>query len=169
MTTHWTALRLFIAVVSAATLAACSMGTATNPASAPQPSAQIWELYAPTVVNGVTFTQVARVTLSPFTYSGAFSETPDSPGWWIHDNEGRPCYRLSVGGNVVTDSAGDRWSFVGMTGSGCRMQSLGSNSSGTANGNFPAANYIGNGVATITTQGPLGTVSAVLTWTGERQ
>ena len=128
------------------------------------PSAQTWTL---TFTAG-TIVQVVKVTVTPFTNSGTFFETSDSQGLWIYDVDGTPCYRLNVGGNIVHDSPGDRWSFVAMSGGGCGMQTLGSNSSGTANGNFPDADYISNGVVTLTTQSPLGTVSGVVNWIGVR-
>ena len=125
---------------------------------------QTWNL----IFTSGTIIQVVEVTVSPFTNSGTFSETDDSLGLWMYDAAGVICYRLNVGGNIVHDSPGDRWSFVAMSGAGCGMQTLGSNSSGTANGNFPDANYIGNGVVTLTTQSPLGTVTAIATWTGSK-
>jgi hypothetical protein len=125
---------------------------------------QIWEL---TFTSG-TIVQVVEVVVSPFTNSGTFGETDDSLGLWMFDAGGMMCYRLNVGGNIVHDSPGDRWSFVAMSGSGCGMQTLGGNSSGTANNNFPCADFIDDGVVTLTTQTPNGTVSAVATWMGQR-
>lgn len=129
---------------------------------------QTWELSAPDNVNGNPIVQVARVAVTPFTYSGEFSETSDSPGWWIYDSQGNQCYRLPVHGNIVHDSPGDHWSFVGMSGIGCGMSTMGSNPSSTANGNFPCSNYINDGVVTLTTTTPAGTFSGQVYWTATK-
>ena len=132
----------------------------------PGKTAQTWEITFPEPAAGIN--QIAKVQVTPFTASGTFSETSDSPGIWIRDASGDNCYRLPVGGNIVHDTPGDRWSFVAMSGGGCGMSTIGSNSSGTANGNFPNASRITNGVVTITTTTPIGTVSDVVYWTAVR-
>lgn len=144
-----------------AVVSACDKDEKQNEVTSPQ----TWDL----TFTGGTIVQVVEVLVTPFTNSGTFSETSDSGGLWMYDASGTKCYTLNVGGNIVHDSPGDRWSFVAMSGAGCGMQTLGSNSSGTANGNFPDADYIGNGVVTLTTQSPIGTVTAVATWTGMKK
>ena len=128
------------------------------------PKTQTWEL----TFHDNMHPQTVKVTVKPFTNSGTFSETSDSPGVWMFDASGSKCFRLPVGGNIVHDSPGDRWSFVGMGGSGCGMQTLGSNSSGTANGNFPFATLINNGVVTLTTKAG-STFSVTVNWTGVKK
>jgi hypothetical protein len=130
-------------------------------------SNQTWELTFQDS-GSASHNQTVKVNVTPFTNSGTFSETSDSPGLWMYDASGKKCYRLPVGGNIVSDASGDRWSFVAMTGSGCGMTTLCSSSSGTANGNFPDANYISNGVMVLKTTSPLGTFSGTVHWTGTR-
>ena len=110
--------------------------------------------------------EVARVILSPYTYSGTFSETSDSPGWWIFDTVGNPLYKLPVGGNIVHSSQGDIWQFVNFGNAGGGYQTLG-RGEGTANGNFPNANAV-SGTITFTTQSRLGTVTGTVKWSGKR-
>ncbi len=88
---------------------------------------------------------------------------------WVYDVDGSPCFRMNVGGNIVHDSPGDRWSFVNMGGSGCGFQMMSTASSGTANGNFPEADYISNGEVTFSVQSPMGTHAASATWTAVRK
>lgn len=132
------------------------------------PMNQTWQL---TFSDGgsASHIQVVKVLVTAFTYSGTFSETSDSGGLWMYDVNGDKCFKLKVEGNIVSDSPGDRWSFVGMSGTGCGMKTTGSNSSGTANGNFPAATYIANGFLTLTTESPLGTFSGQVSWTAVKQ
>lgn len=105
-----------------------------------------------------------KVVVSPFTNSGTFSETSDSEGLWMYDAQGQKCYRLPVGGNIVHDGAGDRWSFMGMSGSGCGMSTMAGQSSGTANGHFPDASQITNGYVNIYTSTPMGSGGGSLSW-----
>jgi hypothetical protein len=124
---------------------------------------QVWELAFWDV--GVTpHDQFVKVLVKGFVNSGTFSETTDSSGLWMYDGAGNKCYRLPVGGNIVKDSHGDRWSFVGMTGAGCGLQTTGSNSSAMTNANFPYATGITNGRVMLTTQSPFGTTSGQVTW-----
>ena len=127
---------------------------------------QIWELRF--LDGGETpHFQVIQVQITSFTNSGTFSELPTSPGLWMFDSSGANCYRLHVEGNIVRDSPGDRWSFAGMAGSGCGMQTFGTNSSGTANANFPYATGLTNGLLTLTTQSAsFGTASGEVRWWG---
>lgn len=124
----------------------------------PAEEAQIW-----TLTNDVG--DVATVTVTPFTSSGTFSETSSSAGWYVRLPGCTP-YRLRVGGNIVHTSGGDRWSFVGLSGSGCGSQTLGSGG-GTANGSFPNATAV-SGSITATTQSPLGTATGQGSFTGRR-
>lgn len=138
-----------------------------SPTPSPSPSpnqttagAQVWEL------TEAERHQVARVIVSPYTYSGTFSETSDSPGWWIFDTVGNPLYKLPVGGNIVHSSQGDIWQFVNFGNAGGGYQTLG-RGEGTANGNFPNANAV-SGTITFTTQSRLGTVTGTVKWSGKR-
>jgi len=144
---------------SPTTPAATHTALPTTPAPTPT-AAQVWQL---TEQEGG---QVATVTVSPFTYSGTFSETSDSPGWWIFGTTGQPLFRLPVGGNIVHNGAVDRWSFVGLAGSGGGYQTIG-NGEGTTDRPFPNATTV-NGTVTITTQSPLGTVGGTVNWSGKR-
>jgi len=145
-------LLLFAALItplSAQLITETSNGTAV--------SAQVWNL---TNDDG----QVATVLVQPFTYSGAFSETADSAGWWLLDSSGAQAFRFNVGGNIAHSSPGDTWTFVNFGGSGGGYQSMGT-AEGTANGNFPYATYV-SGTYSLTTTSPLGTVSGTGTWYG---
>jgi hypothetical protein len=120
-------------------------------------SAQVWDL-----TNDAG--QVARVIVQPFTYSGTFSETSGSAGWWCLDTVGGHAFRFNIGGNIVHDSPGDRWDFVNLGGSGSGYSGLGT-ASGTANGNFPYATYV-SGTYSITYNSPLGTNTLTGNWHG---
>ncbi len=132
-------------------------------------AAQSWLLdFGPGPPNCTANRQMARVVVSPFTNSGTFTETSDSPGVYVYNSTCDCHYRLTIGGNVVHDSPYDRWDFVGLAGAGCRMQAAGTGT-GTANGNFPTANSV-HGQINVTTQNPaLPAVSASATFTGSRQ
>src|SRR5208337_4808060 len=58
----------------------------------------------------------AKVVIQPFTYSGVFDETSDSPGVYIYDPSGTCSYRVSIGGSIGHNSQGDQWLFQGVTG-----------------------------------------------------
>ena len=129
------------------------------PSSSPaSEAAQTWELTNETG-------DIAIVAVTPFTNSGTFSETDDSPGWFVR----MPglTYRLHVGGNIVHTSGGDRWSFVGLTGGAGNAQTLGQGE-GTANGQFPNATAV-SGTLTLTTQTPIGTQTGTANWWGTRK
>ena len=152
---------IFLVFAVTASLTTCKKNNDNDPAT----STQTWDL---TFTSGTTV-QVVEVVVTPFTNSGTFSETSDSQGLWVYDVDGSPCFRMDVGGNIVHDSPGDRWSFVNMGGSGCGFQMLATNSSGTANGNFPDADYISNGVVSFSVQSPMGTHTATATWTAVKK
>ena len=129
------------------------------PSSSPaSEAAQTWELTNETG-------DIAIVAVTPFTNSGTFSETDDSPGWFVR----MPglSYRLHVGGNIVHTNGGDRWSFVGLTGGAGNAQTLGQGE-GTANGQFPNATAV-SGTLTLTTQTPIGTQTGTAKWWGTRK
>ena len=126
----------------------------------PVQSPQIWDL-----TNNAG--QVATVVVSPFTYSGTFGETESSAGWWMNIPGCAPI-RLQVGGNITRSSPGDHWTFVGLTGSGCNTQALGSGE-GYANGNFPDATQVLNGTITMSIQRRGETNNANGTWTGQKR
>ena len=110
--------------------------------------------------------QVATVYVSPFEYSGTFGEVEGSAGWWV--DVGGCSFRLQVGGNITTSSPGDHWTFVGLAGSGCNAQALGSGE-GYANGNFPNATQVTNGTITMSIQTPMGTNNTSGTWTAQKR
>ena len=122
-------------------------------------------IYAPVDIYGK-----AEVALSPFTNSGTFTETSNSPGIYVDFyvyGHGKTTIRLRVGGNIVhtSDEKGfpvDRWEFVGLTGAGGGYQILG-RGAGMTDAQFPDAiqvyNTGGNKSAsfpgiTFTIQGP---------------
>jgi hypothetical protein len=125
---------------------------------------QVWEL-AFEDGGSASHYQWIKVQITGFTNSGTFNETSDSPGLWMYDASGTKCYRLKVGGTIVRDSPGDRWTFVDMRGNGCGMTTTGGNTVGTANANFPYATGLLNGRVTLTTQSSLGTASGEVKWT----
>jgi len=79
--------------------------------------------------------ETAIVTVSPFTYSGTFSETSDSPGWYMTYPGGS--LRIPISGTISHFSQGDHWSFAITVQSG-GVSLLGSGE-GYSNGNFPNA------------------------------
>lgn len=108
--------------------------------------------------------QEIEIQINFGTTTATFSETATSQGLWMYDAGGQECYRLTVEGMIVHDSP-DRWTFIGMTGAGCGMQTLGSNSTGLSNSNFPYSTGA-NGTVILTTQSPLGTASGEVNWFG---
>jgi hypothetical protein len=150
----------------------------TTPASSPTPypstspapgpaatdSPQIWEV---TVTDNYNHKQIAHVVIKPFTYSGDFVETADSPGWWIFGTNGEPLYKLPVQGNIVYDSPVDRWDFVNFGGAGGGYQTL-----GTGQGKFLQRNYpdavTASGSVQFKTDSPLGSATESYTWTAVR-
>jgi hypothetical protein len=122
-------------------------------------SAQVWEL-----TNDMG--QTATVIVQPFSYSGTFTETSNSDGWWVLDAQGNEVCRLNLGGNIFHDSGGDRWEFVNYGGQGGGYQVLGT-AEGTANGNFPYATSV-SGTCQATINSPMGSTSGQDTWTGVR-
>jgi hypothetical protein len=129
----------------------------------PPSSSQVWLLNFGDAPCGMGL-ELAKVRVTPFTYSGAFSETSDSPGVYIWGPTCTCSYRLRIGGNVVHSTPYDRWDFVNVGGAGCGMQTL-CTVTGTANGNFPNATSV-NGSITCTTQSPLGQSTGSGTWQG---
>ena len=149
-----------LTITSPVSLSYAQPPTTSSPSTTVQPpsaSAQVWDL-----TNDAG--QVATVVVQPFTYSGSFSETSGSAGWWILDNQGNPMDRFNIGGNVAHDSPGDSWTFVNFATSGGGYQCMGT-AEGTANGNFPYATSV-SGTATWTCTSPLGTVTNTDSWTG---
>ena len=149
---------LCVLLLFAALITPLSAQIITETSNGTTVSAQVWNL---TNDDG----QVATVIVQPFTYSGTFSETADSAGWWLLDSSGANAFRFNVGGNIAHSSSGDSWTFVNFGGSGGGYQSMGT-AEGTANGNFPYATYV-SGTYSLTTTSPLGTVSGTGTWYGE--
>jgi len=127
---------------------------------APAPGAQVWEL------TESERHQMVKVIVEPYTYTGTFTETSDSPGWWIFDSAGNALYRLPVGGNIFHSSQGDSWEFVNFGNAGGGYQTLG-RGQGTENGSFPAGDRV-EGDITFTTQSRLGSVTGTVKWSGEK-
>ncbi len=148
---------LCVLLLFAALITPLSAQLITETSNATAASAQVWNL---TNDDG----QIATVIVQPFTYSGTFSETADSAGWWLLDSSGAQAFRFNVGGNIAHSSPGGTWTFVNFGGSGGGYQSMGT-AEGTANGNFPYATYV-SGTYSLTTTSPLGTVSGTGTWYG---
>ena len=109
--------------------------------------------------------QTVTVYVTPFTIgSGTWGETGESAGLWMFGPDGVCTYKLMVGGNVVPDSPGDRFSCVSLAGAGCGMQTVGS-CDFVANGNFPDATTV-SGTFTLTTNSPIGTATGTNTLDG---
>jgi hypothetical protein len=122
-------------------------------------SGQVWDLYNDRGDR-------ARVLVRPFTNSGTFTETGDSPHWWLYDPSGNKVARVPVEGTIVHDSPYDRWSFQTMvSGGGISLTGRGE---GTANGNYPGANRV-DGRLTGTATSPLGAQQVSGTWYGVRR
>ena len=141
------------------TLISCGGGGSSSGGGGGSNSGQTWS---------VTFNdsgsaphpQTVTVYVSPYTYSGTWGQST-STGLTMYSPDGTCQYQLMVGGNVVHDSPGDRFSCVNLGGSGCGMQTIGS-CSFTANGNFPNATSA-SGTFNLTTTSRLGTVSGTNT------
>ncbi|MBI3511693.1 MAG: hypothetical protein HY064_13610 [Bacteroidetes bacterium] len=83
--------------------------------------------------------QVAYVTIYPFTYSGTFNETDDSPGWWI-GCEGGGSIRIPISGTIAKSDYGDSWTFtISLGGCGCTVQGQ---AEGNSIGSFPDASFV---------------------------
>jgi hypothetical protein len=129
-------------------------------------SAQIWSLdFGPDpVVAGRE--EIALVSIAPFTNSGTFTETSNSPGVLFYNNDGSCSYRLTIGGTIAHAGQNDTWVFQGVTGSGCGMQSLGSGG-GSSVGAYPTSTTAA-GTINVTTQSSLPTVTQSAQWQGTR-
>lgn len=124
----------------------------------PVVGAQVWDL-----TNDAG--QKVTVIVQPFTYSGAFSETSSSAGWWCNIPGVAPI-RLPVSGNIVHTGHGDRWDFT-ITVMHGRVRLL-LQGSGTANGNFPfATGVMGRTTGTVTT--PTGPQTVNNNWQGTKR
>lgn len=107
--------------------------------------------------------QVAYVTVAPFTYSGTFTETSSSPGWWVMDSSGNPTVRIPLNGTISHSGQYDTWDFnVTVQGGGMQVTGQGT---GTANGNYPAATQV-QGTLDGTVTSPMGSEQTSDTWTG---
>lgn len=107
--------------------------------------------------------QVAYVTVTPFTNSGTFTETSSSPGWWVMDSSGNPAVRIPLNGTISHSGQYDTWDFnVTVQGGGMQVTGQGT---GTANGNYPAANQV-QGTLDGTVTSPMGSEQTSDTWTG---
>jgi hypothetical protein len=107
-----------------------------------QDERQVWEL---TDDAG----QTVRVAIYPFTYSGTFNETSDSPGWYISCEDGGSV-RIPVSGTIAHNGDTDSWTFTFSLGScGCTVQGQGE---GTSLVNASGVSVVG-GTYTMTSSG----------------
>ncbi len=94
----------------------------------------------------------AYVTVPPFTNSGAFSETSDSPGWHLSDMVGQNRVRVPVSGMISHTASGDVWSFtITVANNGLTWTAHGT---GTADGSFPNAMSVAGTVTGVLCQPP---------------
>lgn len=149
-------------------------GTTPSPSPSPTPSPTTTQEPAQSWLLTNDYGDVAKVLVQPFTYSGTFSETSDSTGWWLYDSGGNAVARIPMNGTIVHDNPYDRWSFT-VTASGGGMTLTGQGE-GTANGTmFPsleggstAATGV-NGTLTGTVTSPMGDQPVSGVWTGVKQ
>jgi len=127
---------------------------------------QVWELTFEDS-GSAPHPQTIIVSVPPFTTSGTWGENSQSPGLWLYGPDGICKYQIRVGGNIVHDAGGDRWSTVNLGGAGCGMQTLGTCQL-TSNGQFPQATTV-SGTCTLTTESPLGSVTLTQRVTGHRR
>jgi hypothetical protein len=120
--------RLSLAAVVVFLLGCPTSPKDASPTAANQTLPQRWEMISQ---DG----QIATVLVTPFVYSGTFSETSTSAGWFISWPGGKA--RIPLTGTIAHTSRGDHWSFsyTIMT-SGVSL--LGSGEA-YSNGNFPTA------------------------------
>ena len=131
------------------------------PTTQPLPqAAQIWELTEQQTL------QKVRIMIKPFTYSGDFIETSDSPGWWVYGTQGEKVCQLHVNGNIVFDNPNDRLDFVNFGGAGAGFTVSGSGE-GSLVGKYPNATSA-SGTAKMQIISPLGTDYQNITWIGRR-
>ena len=141
------------------------VSTAVNGGNTNASTGQIWMLRFEDTLHP----QTIKVYVSPYTNSGTWGQTGDSPLLWMYDASGNKCFNLLVGGNVVHDSPNDRFSCVNLGGAGCGMQTIGT-CSFSMNGHFPNGTTVVNGTYTLTTTNAAGQkVSGTQVITGSRQ
>jgi hypothetical protein len=157
----------FITIVAVIAAVVVVLGRSHNgsspvpgPTTSPTSPSQIWELTEQQTG------QIVWVTIKPFTYSGDFIETSDSPGWWIYGTQGEKLFKLAVNGNIVRDNPNDRWDFVNFGGAGGGYQALGTGQ-GSMVGHYPDANDA-SGTAEFTIQSGFGQDHQDITWTARR-
>lgn len=105
--------------------------------------------------------QSAIVVVTPFTNSGTFSETSDSPGWWSQWPGGQ--MRIPLSGTVSHTGGNDRWSFTITVQNG--SVSLLGGGEGWMDGKYPTAvTAFGHVEGTLRTPG--GTQNVTGSWRG---
>jgi len=109
----------------------------------------------------------AYVTIKPFTYSGAFSESSDSPHWWLYDGAGKRVAKFNIGGNIFHAGQYDTWDFVTFSASGGGMNVHATVTGRTTDGVYPNAHNV-KGTIQGTAASPMDTHSTADTWTGHR-
>jgi hypothetical protein len=141
--------RMQVLVIAPLCMAGCVLfifagcGVNTGPNNTSPATTQKWDL---------NMFGHAYVTVPPFTNSGAFSETSDSPGWYLSDAVGQNRVRVPLSGMVSHTANGDHWSFtITVNNNGLTWTAQGS---GTADGNFPNAMSVSGTVSGVLCQPP---------------
>lgn len=88
---------------------------------------------------------VAYVVVKPFTYSGTFIESANSPGWWLYDGEGKAVARVPVSGSISHAGQYDTWDFT-ITVQGGGMQITGQGTGRTTDGVYPNARNVSGSI-----------------------
>ncbi len=112
------------------------------------------------------FGDVAYVIIVPFTTTGTFTESCNSPGWWLRDANNNRVVRIPLNGTITHAAQNDSWDFtISELSGGVRLTGLGTGS--TTNGTYPAARNVRGTVAeTATSASGILTVMRIWTWTG---
>lgn len=127
-------------------------GTAANSDISPT---QKWTL---TNENG----DVAYVIIVPFASQGTFTESCNSPGWWLRDANNNRTVRIPLNGVVTHSGQADTWDFtISELSGGARFTGLGTGS--TTDGAYPAARNV-QGTVSETATAPIGAVTVLRTW-----
>jgi len=120
-------------------------------------TAQIWHM-----VNDAG--EIAEVVITPFTYSGTFSETDNSQHWYMSYPGGR--MRIPVSGTISHTSQGDHWYFtITIQNGGVSLLGTGE---GYSNGNFPDALTASGTVRGVATAPSMGSQNVNGSWTASK-
>lgn len=109
------------------------------------------------------FGDVAYVIIVPFTTSVTFTESCNSPGWWLRDANNNRTVRIPLKGTVTHSGQGDIWDFeISELSGGTRFTGTGAGRS--TDGAYPAARNV-QGTVSETLSSPAGTQTILRTWT----